>query len=70
MHIQTWTEFTIFKLRYGQRFMSTYINYGTDFFLFSEEVTKDGEIAAKLEAGKEVEYWKIMDGYKIQRVKG
>jgi translation initiation factor 5A len=30
----------------------------------------DEEIASKLEAGKEVEYWKIMGRYKIQRVKG
>ena len=30
----------------------------------------DGDIASKLEAGKEVEYWKIMGRYKIQRVKG
>jgi hypothetical protein len=38
-NIQTWTESTIFRLRYGERFISTYINYGTDFFLFSEEVS-------------------------------
>ena len=30
----------------------------------------DEEISSKLEAGKEVEYWKIMGRYKIQRVKG
>ncbi len=30
----------------------------------------DEEIASRLEAGKEVEYWKIMGRYKIQRVKG
>ena len=30
----------------------------------------DGDIASRLEAGKEVEYWKIMGRYKIQRVKG
>jgi translation initiation factor 5A len=30
----------------------------------------DEEIASKLEAGREVEYWKIMGRYKIQRVKG
>ncbi len=30
----------------------------------------DGDIASRLDAGKEVEYWKIMDRYKIQRVKG
>jgi translation initiation factor 5A len=29
----------------------------------------DEEIASKLEAGKDVEYWIIMDRYKIQRVK-
>jgi translation initiation factor 5A len=35
------------------------------------DVTKPQEedLAAKLEAGKEVEYWKIMGRYKIQRVK-
>ena len=38
--------------------------------VFEVETPKDAEIVAKLEAGKEVEYWKIMDGYKIQRVKG
>ena len=38
--------------------------------VFEVETPKDSEIVAKLEAGKEVEYWKIMDGYKIQRVKG
>jgi translation initiation factor 5A len=30
----------------------------------------DEEIASKLKAGREVEYWKIMGRYKIQRVKG
>ena len=30
---------------------------------------KDEDIAAKIEAGKEVEYWIIMDRIKIQRVK-
>ena len=30
----------------------------------------DEELKSKIEAGKEVEYWKIMDRYKIQRVKG
>ncbi len=29
----------------------------------------DEEIAAKIEAGKEVEYWIVMDSVKIQRVK-
>lgn len=29
----------------------------------------DEELASKLEAGKDVEYWIIMDRYKIQRVK-
>jgi len=30
---------------------------------------KDKEIASKLEAGKDIEYWNIMDRFKIQRVK-
>ncbi|MFB0557536.1 MAG: translation initiation factor IF-5A [Candidatus Bathyarchaeia archaeon] len=30
----------------------------------------DEEIASRLEPGMEVEYWKIMGRYKIQRVKG
>ena len=38
--------------------------------VFDVSTPDDDEIAAKLEAGKEVEYWKIMDRYKIQRVKG
>jgi translation initiation factor 5A len=38
--------------------------------VFEVETPKNAEIVAKLEAGKEVEYWKIMDRYKIQRVKG
>jgi len=32
-------------------------------------IPTDEEIAAKLEAGKDVEYWIIMDRVKIQRVK-
>lgn len=32
-------------------------------------IPKDEEIASKLEAGKDVEYWIIMDRVKIQRVK-
>ena len=38
--------------------------------IFDVHNPKDEEIKSKLEAGKEVEYWKIMDRYKIQRVKG
>jgi translation initiation factor 5A len=36
------------------------------------DVSKPDEesLTSKLEAGKEVEYWKIMGRYKIQRVKG
>lgn len=30
----------------------------------------DAEVASRLEPGREVEYWKIMGRYKIQRVKG
>jgi translation initiation factor 5A len=30
----------------------------------------DEELSAKLEPGKDVEYWVIMGRYKIQRVKG
>lgn len=30
---------------------------------------KDEEIASKLESGKDIEYWNIMDRFKIQRVK-
>ena len=33
------------------------------------EMPNDDEIASALEAGKEVEYWIIMDRIKIQRVK-
>jgi translation initiation factor 5A len=32
-------------------------------------IPTDEEIASKLEAGKDVEYWIIMDRVKIQRVK-
>ena len=32
-------------------------------------IPNDEEIASKLEAGKDIEYWKIMDRFKIQRVK-
>jgi translation initiation factor 5A len=38
--------------------------------VFEVATPDDEEVAAKLEAGKEVEYWKIMGRYKIQRVKG
>ena len=38
--------------------------------VFEVAMPKDAEIVAKLAAGKEVEYWKIMGRYKIQRVKG
>jgi translation initiation factor 5A len=38
--------------------------------VFEVTMPKDTEIVAKLAAGKEVEYWKIMGRYKIQRVKG
>ena len=38
--------------------------------IFDVSYPKDDDIKSKLEAGKEVEYWKIMDRYKIQRVKG
>ncbi len=38
--------------------------------VFEVVMPKDTEIVAKLAAGKEVEYWKIMGRYKIQRVKG
>jgi translation initiation factor 5A len=33
------------------------------------EIPTDEDIAGALEAGKEVEYWIIMDRIKIQRVK-
>ena len=38
--------------------------------VFDITIPDDKEIASKLEAGKEVEYWNIMGKYKIQRVKG
>ena len=38
--------------------------------VFDVTMPADEEIASKLEAGKEVEYWHIMGRYKIQRVKG
>ena len=38
--------------------------------VFDVSKPADEEIASKLEAGREVEYWKIMGRYKIQRVKG
>ena len=38
--------------------------------VFEVATPKDTEIVAKLAAGKEVEYWKIMGRYKVQRVKG
>ena len=38
--------------------------------VFEVATPDDTEIVAKLAAGKEVEYWKIMGRYKIQRVKG
>jgi translation initiation factor 5A len=38
--------------------------------VFDVAKPEDEELAKKLEAGKEVEYWHIMDQYKIQRIKG
>jgi translation initiation factor 5A len=38
--------------------------------VFEVATPKDEEIVNKLAAGKEVEYWKIMGRYKVQRVKG
>ena len=38
--------------------------------VFEVTMPDDKDIVAKLAAGKEVEYWKIMGRYKIQRVKG
>ena len=38
--------------------------------VFEVAMPDDKDIVAKLAAGKEVEYWKIMGRYKIQRVKG
>jgi translation initiation factor 5A len=37
--------------------------------IFDVALPNDEEITDKIEAGKEVEYWKIMDRIKIQRVK-
>lgn len=37
--------------------------------VFDMSTPKDEEVAAKLEAGKDVEYWIIMGRYMIQRVK-
>ena len=38
--------------------------------VFEVATPNDADIVAKLAAGKEVECWKIMGRYKIQRVKG
>ena len=38
--------------------------------VFDVSKPEEEEIASRLEAGREVEYWKIMGRYKIQRVKG
>lgn len=37
--------------------------------IFEVSTFEDQEILNKLESGKEVEYWHIMDRYKIQRIK-
>jgi translation initiation factor 5A len=37
--------------------------------IFEVSTIGDQEIIDKLESGKEVEYWHIMDRYKIQRIK-
>jgi translation initiation factor 5A len=37
--------------------------------IFEVSTIGDQEILDKLESGKEVEYWHIMDRYKIQRIK-
>ena len=42
----------------------------TTYEIFDVNLPKDEALAAKISAGKEVEYWKIMGRYKIQRVKG
>jgi len=42
----------------------------TSYEIFDVVHPNDEELMSKIEAGKEVEYWKIMDRYKIQRVKG
>lgn len=38
--------------------------------IFDLNTPEEEEIKSKLDTGKEVEYWNIMDKYKIQRVKG
>ena len=38
--------------------------------IFDVSLPKEEELVSKISAGKEVEYWKIMERYKIQRVKG
>jgi translation initiation factor 5A len=38
--------------------------------IFDLNTPEEEEIISKLDTGKEVEYWNIMDKYKIQRVKG
>jgi translation initiation factor 5A len=38
--------------------------------VFDVNIPEEEEITSKLDAGKEVEYWNIMNKYKIQRVKG
>jgi translation initiation factor 5A len=38
--------------------------------IFDVAKPQEEEIASRLSSGKEVEYWKIMGRYKIQRVKG
>ena len=38
--------------------------------IFDVVKPQEAEIASRLESGKEVEYWKILGRYKIQRVKG
>ena len=38
--------------------------------VFDVSKPEEEEVASRLEAGREVEYWKIMGRYKIQRVKG
>ncbi len=38
--------------------------------VFDVAKPEEEEVASRLEAGREVEYWKIMGRYKIQRIKG
>lgn len=38
--------------------------------VFDVALPEDEELRSKLEAGRDIEYWKIMGRYKIQRVKG